>query len=64
MSKNLQIWDSARQEKYNSVTNQYYQRTDGILVVFDLSSRKSFHGVLSWLEKIESSSAKGLPIVL
>lgn len=61
---NLQIWDSAGQEKYNSITKQYYRRTDGILVVFDVSSRTSFNGVMTWLEEIEISSAKGIPVVI
>ena len=61
---NLQIWDSAGQEKYNSITKQYYNRTDGILVVFDLTSRKTFNGVMNWLEEVEQSNAKGLPVVV
>jgi small GTP-binding protein len=60
----LQIWDSAGQEKYNAITKQYYNRTDGILVVFDLSSRTTFNGVMNWLEEIELSNASGMPIVI
>lgn len=61
---NLQIWDSAGQEKYNSISKQYYNKADGIILVFDLNSRMSFDGMMNWLEEIEVSTAKGIPIVI
>ena len=61
---NLQIWDSAGQEKYNSISKQYYNKADGIILVFDLNSRTSFDGMMNWLEEIELSTAKGIPIVI
>lgn len=61
---NLQIWDSAGQEKYNSISKQYYNKADGIILVFDLNSRMSFDGMMNWLEEIEVSTEKGIPIVI
>ena len=61
---NLQIWDSAGQEKYNSISKQYYNKADGIILVFDLNNRTTFDGMMNWLDEIEASSAKGIPIVI
>ena len=60
----VQIWDSAGQEKYKSVSKQYFQKAQGILLVFDLTSRQSFNEVSSWLEMIKKETVSGLPIVL
>lgn len=36
------IWDTAGQEKFFSLTKNYFKRADGVLVVFDLTDRESF----------------------
>ena len=38
----VQIWDTAGQEKFNALTQQYFRNADGILLVFDLSNKNSF----------------------
>jgi small GTP-binding protein len=60
----LQIWDTAGQEKYHSVTKAYYRGAHGILVVFDLSKRDTFQQVKRWIDSILDSSSKTIDIVL
>lgn len=38
----LQIWDTAGQEAYRSITRSYYRSTVGALLVYDISRRPSF----------------------
>ena len=38
----LQIWDTAGQEKFLSLTKNYFQKADGVIVVFDLTDRVTF----------------------
>jgi Ras-related protein Rab-1A len=38
----LQIWDTAGQERFRTITGAYYKNAQGIIVVFDLQSQKSF----------------------
>ena len=38
----LQIWDTAGQEAYKSITRSYYRSTVGALLVFDITCRRSF----------------------
>lgn len=38
----VQIWDTAGTSRYNTITPNYYRNVDGILLVFDISNRKSF----------------------
>ena len=48
----LQIWDTAGQEKYRSTTRNYFIDSKGILLVFDLTDIKSFNDLDSWMEEI------------
>ena len=48
---NLNIWDTCGQEKFRTVTRQYYRDTQAILLVFDLTNEKSFNDIESWLEE-------------
>jgi small GTP-binding protein len=48
----LQLWDTAGQELFRSVTRGYYRGSAGALLVFDLTSRDSFENIGRWLQDI------------
>ena len=52
---NMQIWDTAGQEKYRSMTRGYLRGANGIFIVFDLSSMKTFNSLIEWMEEIRDS---------
>jgi small GTP-binding protein len=58
----LQIWDTAGQEKFRSITKAYYRGAHGILVVFDVSRRDTFNQTRVWIDSIRDSSADSNPI--
>jgi Ras-related protein Rab-8A len=61
----LQIWDTAGQEKFRTITQAYYRRARGVAIVFDWSQPDSFHHVTDWLDSLHEEHAKGtIPIVL
>jgi small GTP-binding protein len=41
----LQIWDTAGQDKYKTITQNYYRNSQGVLIVFGIDSLDSFHSV-------------------
>ena len=47
----LYIWDTCGQEKFRTVTRQYYRDTQAIILVFDLTNKKSFNDLESWLDE-------------
>jgi small GTP-binding protein len=51
----LQIWDTAGQEKFRSITRAYYRGAHGILVVFDISRRDTFNQTKMWIDSIRDS---------
>lgn len=55
LQANIQIWDTAGQEKYDSLTKQLYNNTDGVILVFDLTNNNSFIHIKNWIKKIGSN---------
>ena len=49
----LQLWDTAGQERFRGIMSSYYRGAQGILVVFDVTSRKSFDSVPRWLQDVD-----------
>ena len=52
----LQIWDTAGEERFKTVTSAYYRGADGIIIVFDQTDRESFDNVENWIEDISKYS--------
>ena len=60
----IQIWDTAGQEYFRSMTRAYYKNSVCALVVYDISSRDSFNNVMSWIEDCKNQSPKTIFMVL
>ena len=60
----IQIWDTAGQENFRSITRAYYKNSVCALVVYDISSRDSFNNVMSWIGDCRNQSPKTIFIVL
>ena len=48
---NLHIWDTCGQERFRTVTRQYYHDTQAIILVFDLTNEKTFQDIDSWFQE-------------
>ena len=51
----LILWDTAGQERFRSVALKAIKAVQGIVVVFDVTLRKSFENIDSWLEAIKNN---------
>ena len=61
---NLKIYDTAGQEKYRALIKQYYQGTDGIILVFDLTNENSFNKLKSWINEVSDNTEKSQIILV
>ena len=46
---NIQLWDTAGTEMFQSLSSSYYRNSCGALVVFDVLDRKSFESLNTWI---------------
>ncbi|KAG7398022.1 hypothetical protein PHYBOEH_011854 [Phytophthora boehmeriae] len=61
----LQIWDTAGQERFHRITATYYKGANGIVLVYDVSDRRSFDNVGYWMNNIlQYSSPSQMPAML
>ena len=60
----LQIWDTAGQESFRSITRSYYRGAAGALLVYDITRRETFVHLTSWLEDARQHSNKDMTIML
>ena len=59
-----QIWDTAGEEKYKSITYHHYRKSVGGLIVYDITKRSSFDNVKNWYENLINLGEKGCVIAL
>ena len=60
----LQIWDTAGQENYRSITRAYYKNSVCAILVYDITNRDSFEHISSWIEDCLNQSPKTVFMVL
>ena len=59
----LQIWDSAGQEKFRSLIPNYIRGSSLVFVVYDISNRKSFENLQSWVDFVNNIENSNIVIV-
>ena len=56
----LQIWDTAGQEKFRTITSSYYKGAHGIIVVYNITDRSSFDNIKGWFSEIEKYASENV----
>jgi len=51
----LQIWDSAGQERFRTITSNYYRKADGVFLVYDITQEKSFLNIRHWIKTVNQN---------
>ena len=50
----LQIWDTAGEERFRSITKSIYRNANGILFVCDITNRESFKNIKNWIKDADN----------
>lgn len=61
---NIKFWDTAGQEKFHSVTKNYFQRADGMIITIAINKRSSFINLKKWINSVVDSGKADLPIII
>ena len=52
----IQIWDTAGEERYRIVAKNYFNTSDGFIIMYDITNRESFDDITNWIEQIRDST--------
>jgi len=59
-----QIWDTAGQERYRAITNLYYRKATGVLLIYDITNHASFTNLYRWLSEARSHAEAGASVTM
>lgn len=58
----LQLWDLSGQQHFSAVRSKFYNKADGALLVFDLTNKKTFENLDSWLTETKNGVGSEIPM--
>ena len=61
---NLDIWDTAGQEKFRAVNRSYYNESDLAFFVYDITDRNTFNNLQYWIEDYFNITSSDNPTIL
>ncbi|OMJ73310.1 hypothetical protein SteCoe_28024 [Stentor coeruleus] len=60
----LQMWDTAGQESFRSITRSYYRGAVAALLVYDITNRDSFVSLSRWISEAKAHGNKDITLIL
>ena len=60
----IQIWDTAGQDRFRSITKNYYKGAHGIILIYDVTDKKTYENVKAWIEQIREEVSDNVTIIL
>lgn len=60
----LQIWDTAGEEKFRSLTPMYYKNSSAVILVYDTTNIETFESISKWIKEIEEHRTHNVLIFL
>ena len=63
-SYELQIWDIAGQSMYRSIASIYFRDAHGIILVYDVTNRKSFDDISHWFNEIYTKCERSAVVLM
>ena len=61
---NLNIWDTAGQDRFRAITQSYYKGAHGVILLFDVTNSNTFQNVKQWLSQIKEYSPSNCELIL
>jgi small GTP-binding protein len=58
----LYLWDTAGQEAFRSVVQLYYRNLAGAVLVFDVTSPRTFRNLDYWMEQLLTNNDNDVPV--
>ena len=59
-----QIWDTAGQEKFRSITKAYYKGAAGAVIIYDITNKDSFKSIEKWVKELKEHADSNVIMML
>ncbi len=63
-SVKLIIYDTAGQQRFKSITKNFYRCSNGIILVYDISDKITFDNLKEWIKTIKNNADSSIEIVI
>lgn len=60
----MQIWDTAGQESFKSITKIFYRGAHCVYLVYDITRQDTFLHLETWLKEVKQSTEQNVVVVL
>ena len=60
----IQIWDTAGQDRFRSITKNYFKGAHGIVLLYDITDKGTFESVRNWIKQIKEEVDDNVCIIL
>lgn len=60
----VNLWDTAGQERFRSITASYFRKADGIILMYDVTDKRSYLNVRNWMSTISDTAAENVAVLL
>ena len=54
----INLTDTAGQERYKSLTKSYYKSSDAAIILYDITDKQSFINIDNWIQSINASTSQ------
>jgi len=60
----MQIWDTAGQDRFKTITQTYYKGAMGIMLAYAVNDRESFQNIENWMKQIKEHASEDVSKIL
>lgn len=60
----LQLWDTAGQEKFRTITSAYYRGAHGVVIAYDTTDYSSFEHIVRWMSDVDKECSSKVARIL
>ena len=60
---NLNVWDTAGEEKYHALAPIFFRGSNGAIIIFDVTNRETFDRAKKWFNELKQYT-EGIPYIL
>ena len=64
VSYRVYFYDTTGQEKYKSISLNMIKNANGIILMYDITKRKSFDSINEWIESVKNVKGSNFPLIL